>query len=192
MGHVMISTKKGTRIRSRNRSWTVALVAILAATGLGGNYVLSGAPNVELSSAIVFLSGFLFGTPIGALVGLVTMTIYQLWNPWGAFIPPIGLAVIGCTTFTGIVGGMVGRNNYLSRNVDKKWLTFSAALFGVITTLFFDLVTNFAFSITINQSYVIILWFGLPFMLLHIISNGILFGLLVPSITPIIQNALLD
>ena len=87
---------------------------------------------------------------------------------------------------------MVGRNNYLSRNVDKKWLTFSAALFGVITTLFFDLVTNFAFSITINQSYVIILWFGLPFMLLHIISDGILFGLLVPSITPIIQNALLD
>lgn len=192
MGHVMISTKKGTRISSRNRSWTVALVAILAATGLGGNYVLSGAPNVELSSVMVFLSGFLFGTPIGALVGLVTMTIYQLWNPWGAFIPPIGLAVIGCTTFTGIVGGMVGRNNYLSRNVDKKWLTFSAALFGVITTLFFDLVTNFAFSITINQSYVIILWFGLPFMLLHIISNGILFGLLVPSITPIIQNALLD
>ena len=192
MGHTMISTKKGNHIRSRSRAEMVAFVAILAATGLGGNYVLSGAPNVELSSVMVFLSGFLFGTPVGALVGLVAMTIYQLWNPWGGFIPPIGLAVIFCTTFTGIVGGMAGRNNYLSRNVDKKWLTFSAALFGVITTLFFDLVTNFAFSITINQSYVIILWFGLPFMLLHIISNGILFGLLVPSITPIIQNALLD
>jgi uncharacterized membrane protein len=168
----------------------VALVAILAATGLGGNYVLSGTPNIELSSVMVFLSGFLFGTPVGALVGLITMTIYQIWNPWGAFIPPIGLAVIFCTTFTGIVGGIAGRNVNVSRNIDRNRLTFSAATLGVLTTLFFDLVTNFAFSITINQSYVLILWLGLPLMLVHMISNGILFGLLVPSVTPIIQNAI--
>jgi uncharacterized membrane protein len=191
MGQIRADTKEDTHIRSRTRAWTVALVAILAATGLGGNYVLSGTPNIELSSVMVFLSGFLFGIPVGALVGLVTMTIYQIWNPWGGFIPPIGLAVIFCTTFTGIVGGIAGRNIYDSQNIDSKRLTISAALLGVFTTLFFDLVTNFAFSITINQSYTLILCLGLPLMLVHVISNGLLFGLLVPSVTPIIKNTIL-
>ena len=61
----------------------VALISILAALAIGGNYALSAIPNVELSSVMVFLSGFLFGPLIGVLVGLIAMTIYQLFSPFG-------------------------------------------------------------------------------------------------------------
>ena len=89
-----------------NLAMNVALIAILAALAIGGNYALAAIPNVELSSVMVFLSGFLFGPVVGILTGLIAMTIYQLWNPWGAFLPPIGFAVIGCTIFIGLVGGI--------------------------------------------------------------------------------------
>lgn len=168
-------------------AWKASLIAILAATALGGNYALSGVPNVELSSVVVFLSGFLFGITIGSLVGFTTMTIYQFLNPWGVFIPPIGGAVIACTVFIGIVGGIAGRNFQLSKMVGVGWVT-GLAFLGVTTTLFFDLVTNYAYSITFHVPYLVALAFGLPFLLLHVTSNGLLFGLLTPPIAQIIQQ----
>ncbi|MFX0079914.1 MAG: ECF transporter S component [Candidatus Hermodarchaeota archaeon] len=165
----------------------VALIAILAALAIGGNYALSAIPNVELSSVMVFLSGFLFGPVIGILTGLIAMTIYQLWNPWGAFLPPIGFAVIGCTMFIGLVGGILGRNFQLSANQGKiplRWYLWPA-FFGVIVTLFYDLVTNLAYSITFVVPFVIAFVTGLPFMVLHMATNGFLFGLLTPAISRI-------
>jgi uncharacterized membrane protein len=165
----------------------VALIAILAALAIGGNYALSAIPNVELSSVMVFLSGFLFGPLIGILVGLIAMTIYQLWNPWGAFLPPIGFAVIGCTMFIGLVGGILGRNFQLSATkgeISLRWYLWTA-FFGVMITLFYDLVTNLAYSIAFIVPFVIAFITGLPFMVLHMAANGILFGLLTPAISRI-------
>lgn len=156
----------------------IALSAILAAMAIGGNYALALVPNVELSSVMVFLSGFLFGASIGAFVGLISMTVYQLWNPWGAFIPPIGLAVITSTIFIGIVGGILGRKLTLNTKKPSGWIIWPA-VFGVLTTIFFDLVTTFAYCLTFGIPYMIALIMGLPFMIIHILSNGILFGLLI-------------
>ncbi len=165
----------------------VALIAILAALTIGGNYALSAIPNVELSSVMVFLSGFLFGPLIGILVGLIAMTIYQLMNPWGAFIPPIGLAVIGCTMFIGFVGGILGRNFQLSATKEEiplRWHLWPA-LFGVMITFFYDMVTNLAYCITFGVPFVIAFITGSPFMVLHTVTNCILFGLLTPTISRI-------
>jgi len=163
----------------------VALIAILAALAIGGNYALTAIPNVELSSVMVFLSGFLFGPVIGIFTGLIAMTIYQLWNPWGAFLPPIGFAVIGCTMFIGLVGGILGGNFHLSTikgKIPLRWYLWPA-FFGVIVTLFYDLVTNLAYSITFVVPFVIAFATGLPFMVLHMATNGFLFGLLTPAIS---------
>lgn len=160
----------------------VALIAILAAMAIGGNYALGAIPNVELSSVMVFLSGFLFGTLIGAFVGLISMTIYQLWNPWGAFIPPIGLAVIACTMFTGIIGGILGQSLRTLTYTDKRWFLWPA-VFGILTTFLFDIVTNFAYSLTFVVPFLIALIAGLPFMVIHIISNALLFGLLTQPVS---------
>ncbi len=184
----MLNTSGKDEISQTNSlAVNVALIAILAALAIGGNYALSAIPNVELSSVMVFLSGFLFGPLIGILTGLIAMTIYQLWNPWGAFLPPIGFAVIGCTMFIGLVGGILGRNFQLSATRGKiplRWYLWPA-FFGVIITLFYDLVTNLAYSITFVVPFVITLFTGLPFMVLHMTTNGILFGLLTPAISRI-------
>lgn len=160
----------------------VAFIAIFAALAIGGNYALSAIPNVELSSVMVFLSGFLFGPIIGAFVGFIAMLIYQLWNPWGAFLPPIGLSVIGCTIFIGIVGGFLGKSLQRIEYSDNRWLLIPA-LFGVLLTLFFDLVTDFTYSFTFGIPFIVTIMTGLPFMIIHIASNAVLFGLLSQPVT---------
>lgn len=158
----------------------VAFVAIMAATALAGNYALSGVPNVEISSVLVFLSGFLFGSSIGALVGLISMSIYQFWNPWGAFIPPIGIAVIGSTILTGVIGGLLGKRLNFKSNASAQF--FWPAILGILSTLFFDTVTNYSYSITFGVPFIIALLTGFPFSIIHIPTNGFLFGLLTPPI----------
>ncbi|MFX0169080.1 MAG: ECF transporter S component [Candidatus Hodarchaeota archaeon] len=160
----------------------VALIAVFAALAIAGNYALSGIPNVELSSIMVFLSGFLFGPLIGAFAGGIAMIIYQLWNPWGAFIPTIGLVVIGCTSFIGIVGGIVGKGLRRLNYADSRWLLLPA-LFGILLTSFYDLATNFAYSLSFHIPFMIAFFTGLPFMILHILSNAVLFALLTQPIT---------
>jgi uncharacterized membrane protein len=165
----------------------VALIAILAAMAIGGNYALSALPNVELSSVMVFLSGFLFGSFIGAVVGFTSMTIYQLWNPWGAFIPPIGLAVIGCTIIIGVVGGIIGSALKRLAYSDNRWFLLPA-LFGILLTLFFDLVTTFAYSISFVIPFLVTVFTGLPFLMTHIVSNAILFGLLTQPVAQAVDH----
>jgi uncharacterized membrane protein len=165
----------------------VALIAVLAALAIGGNYALSAVPNVELSSVMVFLSGVLFGPVIGAFVAFIAMVIYQFWNPWGAFIPPIGLAVISCTILIGVVGGILGKALQWLDYSDSRWFLLPA-LFGILLTLFFDLVTNFAYSLAFGIPFVVAVITGLAFMMVHIFSNAILFGLVTQPITRAIHQ----
>lgn len=171
----------------RSMAIRVALIAVLAAMAIGGNYALSVFPNVELSSVMVFLSGFIFGPFIGAFVGFVSMTIYQLWNPWGAFIPPIGIAVIGCTIIIGIVGGIIGSALKRLPYSDNRWFLLPG-VFGVLLTLFFDLVSNFAYSFSFGIPFVIAIITGLPLMMVHIVSNAFLFGLITQPVTQAISQ----
>ena len=175
-----LTPKHGMAIR-------VALIAVLAAMAIGGNYALSAIPNVELSSVMVFLSGFLFGPFIGAFVGLIAMSIYQLWNPWGAFNPPIGLAVIGCTILIGIIGGILGRALKRLAYPDNRWLLLPS-LFGILLTLFFDLVTNFAYSISFGPPFIVTIATGFPFMAIHVVTNAILFGLLTEPVSMAVDH----
>jgi uncharacterized membrane protein len=178
---LMAQRKRKRGEQKRNAARSAALVAILAATALAGNYALIGLPNVELSSVMVFLSGYLFGTSIGALVGLFAMTVYQFLNPWGPFIPPIGLAVIGCTMFAGILGGIVGRRRQFSKVADAEWY-LNIGLLGALFTVFFDAVTNYAYSAAFGVPFLLALGVGLPFSAIHTISNLFLFSLLTPPI----------
>jgi LytS/YehU family sensor histidine kinase len=174
-------------VQKSMRATRVALIAIFAALAIGGNYALSAIPNIELSSVMVFLSGVLFGPVIGALVGFTAMLIYQLWNPWGPFVPPIGLAIIGCTLFIGIIGGILGKALNQIEYSDTRWFLLPI-LFGILLTLFFDLVTDIVYSLSFGVPLVVALVTGLPFMLIHIVSNATLFGLLTQPVTRAIDQ----
>jgi uncharacterized membrane protein len=182
-----MDTGNGDHPVQRNTATAIALTAVFAAVAVGGNYALAGVPNVEVSSVMVFLSGFLFGLTTGALTGLVSMTIFEIWNPWGPFIPPIGVAVIGCTILIGVVGGITGKNVQYTETYDSKWF-LGPGIIGVFLTVFYDLVTSFASSVTWGAPFSVILVFGLPFTLIHVISNGILFGALTPPIAKVVGH----
>ncbi len=185
----MTVTGNGTHPVQRNNTTAIALPAVFAAVAVGGNYALAGVPNVEVSSVMVFLSGFLFGLTTGALTGLISMTIYQVWNPWGPSIPPIGVAVIGCTVLIGVVGGITGKNVQYTETTESKWF-LGSGIIGVVLTLFYDLVTTFASGIAWAVSSSVLLLGLIPFTLVHVICNGILFGLLTPRISKLVGHHL--
>ena len=49
------------------------------------------------------------------------------------------------------------------------------ALFGIICTIVFDLITNLGYALIFNISYIDTIIFGMPFMVMHITSNAIIF-----------------
>ena len=107
---------------------------------------------------------------------------HTLWNPWGGFLAPIGLTMIGCTTFTGIIGGLAGKNLHHVSPQATSW-NGGPAILGVTTLLFYDLATNYAYSLTFGVPLFITMISGIPFMLIHMVSNGLLFGLLTRPVS---------
>ena len=71
----------------------IALITLLTALSVGGSYALIGLPNINLMDIVVFVTSFVFGTPIGVAVGILSWSIYGFINPLG-FILPIWLATV--------------------------------------------------------------------------------------------------
>ena len=65
------------------RGQKVAVVAVFTATIVGSNLALSGIPNVKLLDTLVFVSAYVFGFQVGALVGLLSETIWSVSSPFG-------------------------------------------------------------------------------------------------------------
>jgi uncharacterized membrane protein len=89
----------------------ISLITILAALCVGGSYALIGLPNIKVMDLVVFVTGFVFGASIGAIIGTLTWIVYGTVNPLG-FNLPIWLATIVGEIGFGIVGGILGRINY--------------------------------------------------------------------------------
>jgi hypothetical protein len=61
---------------------------------------------------------------------------------------------------------------------------------GAVVTVFFDLITDLGFSWTLGLPYTETVIIGLPFMIVHVTSNAIIFGTLIPCVDYIIQHSL--
>lgn len=68
-------------MRARN----VALVAVFTAAVVGSDFVLSGPEfsNIKLLDTLVFVSAYVFGFRIGAMVGILSETIWSFASPVG-------------------------------------------------------------------------------------------------------------
>jgi hypothetical protein len=164
--------------------WSVSLCAIPAfvASSLATNYLLIHIPNVKIMDLLVFTSGFCFGGRVGVSVGVLTWVVYGTLNPYG-FDPLIWIATMTSESVYGLFGGAL-RNRLL---VQKASLPASLALGGVgfLTTFLYDLATNIAGGIGLSLLYFgKISWLvissyliaGIPFALIHEISNTLLFS----------------
>lgn len=158
----------------------VSILAIMTALALVGNYTLVTIPNVELGSVILFVTAFLFGARMGIWSTLVMSVVYGSINPWGGFIPQIWISQVIGWLFIVSVGALMGVTGpRLNRSATSS---LEIGIVGAIVTLMFDLVTNLGYSWAFGVPYDAALIAGLPFLVLHVFSNALIFAAIVPRI----------
>ena len=154
----------------------ICVIAITVALCIGSNYALVSIPNFKAMDFFVFISGFIFGPLVGASIGILIWLIYGVMNPYG-FVPQVWLATMFSESIYGIAGGVIGRGTASTNFYSNRFgLSFLLGITGFFLTLFYDLVTNIVYALAFNIPIGIALITGVPFALVHELSNTILFG----------------
>ncbi|MFW9807955.1 MAG: hypothetical protein ACFFE6_01125 [Candidatus Thorarchaeota archaeon] len=164
--------------RGMTQSRWVSITAIMTALALVGNYALVAVPNLELGSSILFLTAYIFGMHMAIWSTLIMSLLFGIINPWGAFIPQIWISqVIGWFYIVtiGSIMGRLGPNG--ERPEPRKW---ELAFTGAFVTFIFEQVTNIGYSVTFGVPFYLAVTAAIPFTLLHIFSNSIVFSQVVP------------
>ena len=149
----------------------LSYAALLVAAGLTGVYAET-IPNFEVLTLVVFCAGVLLGARGGAGVGILTMTLYSLLNPYGPAHPLVTVSQVVGMAVAGWAGALVARLGVPERPARSR-----AAILGAVAvplTAFYDLVTNLATGVILGQIRVILV-LGIPFSLWHIGYNVALF-----------------
>lgn len=160
------------------------IIPVFVALCLATNYALAGVPNVKLMDFLVFIGGFFFGSFAGASIGIFTWIVYGTINPYGGFSLPVWLACILSEAVYGVVGGVLGKKFFSTSFDERLMLSVFFGIIGFILTLIYDLVTTAAFSWSFNIPIIAAVIFGMPFYILHEISNAALFAVCsIPTIS---------
>jgi len=157
---------------SRTDPRKIAMVALLSAAAIASNYLLIGVANVKFMDLIVFTAGFIMGPTMGASTGVMVWLVYGTINPYGFSLPILGATMLGEAVY-GVAGGVYGKGSKpLGYGIDP-W----AAVMGFTLTFVYDIFTNIVSAYTAGIPVAVGLMTGIPFMLAHVLSNTMFFGL---------------
>jgi len=179
-------------MRRRSGTREISVIAILVAASLASNYALIWLPNVKLMDLIVFVSGLQFGMYVGCMVGVLVWAVYGSINPYG-FILPIWVGCMLSESLFGVAGGLIGKHTTITPGSPRVF-AWEMAVTGFILSFIYDVMTNLLSAVTISwfeTTYLTVLAVmvsGIPFALVHEISNGILFFLGVGPLSLSIQR----
>jgi energy-coupling factor transport system substrate-specific component len=162
----------------------IALIGVLIALAIALKLPILSIPNVEFLTFVIFSSGFLLGSMGGLLVGVISMSIYTtLISPYGLPPLPIAFAQIFSMALIGLAGGIiyVFIKTTAERDPRSNALLFAAVVgfFGLVLTAIYDLLTNLAVAFVMGQ-FLPVMFAAIPFALLHIASNLVIFAILSP------------
>ncbi|HUU44292.1 MAG TPA: hypothetical protein VM118_01055 [Acidobacteriota bacterium] len=149
----------------------------LVAAAFALKYPLVAVPNVEPLTLAFFAVGYAYGPLWGLFVGLLSEGIYTTFNPLGAPIFPVWVAQIVSMGGAGFLGGVMGW--MLKHTESRRVRVVAATVGGVVATLIFDLLTNFAFAWAIGPFWPV-LAAAVPFAVIHVGSNALLFAVIFP------------
>ncbi len=156
----------------------VAYGGVLAAVAAAAGFALAGIPNVELVTLIVCLSGVLYGPLLGACVGGLAEAVFSLGNPLGPAPLPLLVGQVLGMAMAGAMGGALGALPWPRRRAMRLALCGAA---GVLATLIFHVATDGAYAAIARLTWAYMLA-GVPFYLVHVASNAVLFALAVPAV----------
>ena len=141
------------------KEWLFIFGFIGAASGLRA--LMQGFPNVEPLTFFALLAGWLFGWKKGMLVGASSLYISNFLvlggqGPWTIF-QVLGYGLVG------FLGGFLRKNSGIVR----------AMSIAFIATLMLQLIFNIGWSAVIGFNVIVAMFTGLPFTIIHVISNTI-------------------
>lgn len=174
---------------SRRIAYAGVFIALTVALG----YALMVIPNLEMITATVFIAGWLMGPGMGALIGLLSETIYSGLHPLGSgfLFPPLLIAQVATIALVGFIGGLARKGEiFFLANAGGY---FGLALVGTMLTLIYDIATSLAYPLAAGFEGVQ-LWAtliaGLGLGGVHLISNAVIFFLIVPNILKAVHSQL--
>ena len=157
--------------------------AIFTATAIALGFVFMLIPNVEFISVTVFIAGLTLGLGFGAMVGGTSMFIYSILNPLGSGLIYIPL-LLGQVIAMALIGmfGALTRKALLKLSI--KLIIPIAGAIGCLCAIWYDGLTTMAYPISAGYSWEETLAYsisGLIFTLMHVISNTLIFSIVVPG-----------
>lgn len=170
------SAQSGSR-RSARRA---ARLGMMTATAVASGYLLIAVPNVELVTASVAMSGLMLGPGAGAVTGVLAMVIFGALNVFGLPYPPVWIAQMLGQAFAGLLFGLMRTRYDRARPSQRAWM---GAGLAVAVTFVYDLITNAAFPLATGaplEAWWAYFAAGVPFAVTHIVSNALIFFLVVP------------
>ena len=156
---------------------------MFAATAIGLGYMFLLVPNVEFISVTIFLSGLYLGALPGLFVGGSSIMIYSILNPLGsglAFLPLLFSQVFSMAGI-GLSGYYIGK---IIIKISPKNRMIISVLAGFSCTIWYDFITTISFPLSAGYGYKETLIYGISglfFTLLHLISNSLIFMIVVPK-----------
>lgn len=168
-----------------------ALLAVITALCVGIQ-LTPRLPNVEATSLICFLVGFMFGAGFGALLGVLTMFINGFLSPWGfaGIIMPYQMAGMALIGFTGgFYRKILGGNPNSTKN-PTKILQFEVSFLAAFLTLIYDIITNIGWALPSGVPIIVALIQGTWFTVIHVASNVVFFGSAFFILVRILDNLL--
>ena len=179
------------------KSFRISLIATFTALSIVLGYAMAYIPNIEVFTLMIFLSGFIMSKKEGAIIGLLSASIFTFFNPFGPSPPPLFIYQLVHYSLTGISGGLA-KNFMLNRKFFKPkedlYVYQVMVIFGVIggiLTFLFDILSTLFGGFTVSTSidyFIASYLFGIVFTTVHLIGNILVFIFLLPGLIQIIMK----
>ena len=155
-----------------------SMLAVMAAAAIATNYLLIGVVNVKFMDLIVFTGGYLYGSGFGATLGALIWLVYGTLNPFGVNLVTLAATITGEVLY-GVAGGVLRGG----LKVKPGWgpdLRLGVA--GFLLTFVYDVFTNVVSAYVAGIPVSVALISGVPFALMHELSNAVFFAVGLPPL----------
>ncbi|MHA1478494.1 MAG: hypothetical protein ACTSPU_09875, partial [Promethearchaeota archaeon] len=179
------------------KSFRISLIGTFTALAIVLGYTLAYIPNIEVFTLMIFLSGFIMNKKEGAIIGLLSASIFTFFNPLGPSPPPLFIYQLIHYSTTGVLGGLTKdflRNKEYFKPTEDLYLFRIMLLFGflgAIITFIFDILSTLfgGFTVSITIDYFITAYLlGIVFTTVHLIGNVLVFVFLLPGLIQVIMK----
>ena len=181
------------------RSFRISLMSTFTALAVVLGYMLAFLPNVEVFTLMLFLAGFIMGKRDGGIIGLMSSFIFCFFNPLGTSPLPLLMLQLTFYSSVGLLGGIMGSvldsRNFFDPSEDLYVLPVMAILGTIvgILTFLYDVLSTVVLALSVFgtmdafwPNYLI----GLPFTIVHLIGNILLFVFVLPALIQLLYKIL--